>query len=109
FQGEVEKRLGYAVGRAQKFAFERSGDPPPGWIKGDDGTWHYLLFVENGRARDLPGRRLLSGLAAIAADHDGEFSIATTQNLLISGVRPERKARIEALLAEYGLDTPVGA
>ena len=36
-------------------------------------AWHYTLFVENGRVRDLADRRLLSGLHAIAELGIGRF------------------------------------
>ena len=108
FVAELASRLGYALSPARPYRFERSGDPD-GWIKGDDGAWHYVLFVENGRVRDLPERRLLSGIAAIAKIHAGDFIITPNQNLVIARVAPGRKRAIQALLAEHGLAAPVSA
>ncbi|HEX5327180.1 MAG TPA: NADPH-dependent assimilatory sulfite reductase hemoprotein subunit [Acetobacteraceae bacterium] len=108
FTAELERRLGFALAPARRYAFERSGDPI-GWVQGDDGAWHYCLFVENGRVRDLPGRRLLTGLRAIAGQHDGTFILTPNQNLIIAGVMPLRKSAIEMRLAEHGLDAPASA
>ena len=104
FQAEVERRLGFALEPPRPYAFDRSGDPA-GWIQGDDGAWHYCLFIENGRVRGAT----LAGLWAIAEEHDGLFLLTPNQNLVIANVAPFQKPRIEALLAEHGLSAPVSA
>ncbi len=106
FRAELERALAHALPPARAFRFERSADPR-GWIEGEDGLWHHVLFIENGRVRDLPGQRLLSGLHDIAGVHQGNFVLTANQNLIISGVRPEEKAAIAALLTEHGLNRPV--
>ncbi len=103
FRTELASALGHALEPARPYRFERSGDPR-GWIEGEDGQWHYVLFVENGRVSDVSGRLLLSGLRAIAEAHDGNFVITANQNLIVSGVTPERKPAIAGLLALHGLD-----
>jgi sulfite reductase (NADPH) hemoprotein beta-component len=108
FCAELDSRLGWKLPPARPYQFDRSGDPD-GWLKGDDGAWHYVLFVENGRVNDLPDRRLLSGLNAIAKVHGGEFIITPNQNLIVSRVPSGRKRAIQALLVEHGLAAPVGA
>ena len=108
FRAELDTRLGYALAPARNFAFLRSGDPQ-GWLRGDDGTWQFVLFVENGRVVDRGDRRMLSGLHAIAEAHRGTFIITPNQNLVIAGVAESEKPRIEALLAEHGLATPPSA
>ena len=108
FHAELEHRLGFALAPARDYAFDRSGDPS-GWQQGDDGHWHFCLFVENGRVVDRPGRALLSGLRAVASAHDGRFILTPNQNLIIADVAPERKEAIAALLAVYGLDGAVSA
>ena len=50
FRAELERRLGYALSAARDFAFTDNGDRL-GWAEGDDGTWHFTLFVENGRVQ----------------------------------------------------------
>ena len=103
---ELEQRLGYRMLPARPFAFRDNGDRL-GWAEGGNGTWHFTLFVENGRVCDLPKRRLLSGLHAIAALGVGRFIITPNQNLVLADIPPEQRDAVAALLAEYGLDTPV--
>jgi len=107
FRAELERRLGYALPPAHEVHFEGTGDAL-GWQRGDDGLWHHTLFVENGRIADLAGRRLLTGLRAIARAHRGEFIITGNQNLVIAKVAEADKTAIEALLAAHGLASDVG-
>ncbi len=104
FQEELHRRLGFALEQARPFAFERSGDRL-GWAEGDDGNWHFGLFVENGRVRGAQ----LAGLRAVADAHCGRFIITPNQNLLIADIAPAAKQAMAALLAEHGLDRPVSA
>ena len=99
---EVETRSGVKLQDARPYAFAGNGDVY-GWQQSDDGRWHYTLFVQNGRVIDADGRDLLSGLRAIADVHDGEFRLTPNQNLIISAVADADKARIDALLTDYGI------
>jgi sulfite reductase (NADPH) hemoprotein beta-component len=104
FVAELERRLGFRLANARPFSLERSGDPI-GWTEGDDGLWHCCVFVENGR---VCGRGL-SGLSAIATQHDGAFVLTPNQNVIIAGVAPKRKEAVQKLLEEHGLAAPVSA
>jgi sulfite reductase (NADPH) hemoprotein beta-component len=103
FREEVERRLGYRLGAPRPFAFDGMGDRY-GWVEDHEGNWHYTLFVQNGRVRDLPGHPAKTGLRRIAEIHEGDFRLTANQNLIIARIRPERKAEIERLLREHGLD-----
>lgn len=103
FRSEVEKRSGVTFSPAEKFAFVANGDSY-GWQKDDVGSWHYGLFVENGRIKDHGERRLLSGLREIARLHSSEFRMTPNQNLYISKVGESHKAEIDRLLREYGIE-----
>jgi sulfite reductase (NADPH) hemoprotein beta-component len=106
FRAELEQRLGYGLSPARAFTFTDNGDRL-GWAEGDDGTWHYTIFVENGRVRDLPERRLLSGLHAVAELGVGRFIITPNQNLILTGIPAEQKSTVAELLHTHGLDAPV--
>jgi len=108
FRGEVESRSGITLQDARACAFVGNGDVY-GWQKSDDGRWHYTLFVQNGRVADLDGRRLLSGLRAIAEVLDGEFRLTPNQNLIVSGVDDAAKARIDGLLQAFGIANDTAA
>ena len=102
FNGELAQRLGKALLPARPFAFERSADRY-GWYQGEDGRWHYTLFIENGRLADLPGRALLLGLRQIAEVHEGIFALTTNQNVTIAGVSDANRPGIEELLRANGI------
>ena len=72
-------------------------------------NWHFCaLRRERPRARHA-GRRLLTGLHAIAEMHAGSFILTPNQNLVIAGRHRGAEAAIDALLAEHGLAAPVRA
>jgi sulfite reductase (NADPH) hemoprotein beta-component len=102
FRAELERRLGHALGESRPVHFEVSSDAP-GWTRSPDDRWHYTLPVENGRIADGSQARLLSGMRAIAAVHRGVFALTTNQNVIIAGITPEQRPRIEALLREHRL------
>ncbi len=97
FRAEVESRLGYRLGEARPFYFTTSGDRY-GWTDGTDGKQHLTLFIEGGRVRG----RQKEGLREIAKIHQGDFRLTCNQNLIIGGIAPPERPRIEALLQEYG-------
>ncbi len=108
FREQVETRAGVSLEAPRAFAFVGNGDAY-GWQRGDDERWHYTLFVQNGRVADEGGRRLKSGLAAIARVHDGEFRLTPNQNLTIAGVSADARSGIDALLGSYGIENTVRA
>ncbi|MEX2516268.1 MAG: assimilatory sulfite reductase (NADPH) hemoprotein subunit [Gammaproteobacteria bacterium] len=105
FKRELEQRLGRSLEPARDYRFEHNGDRY-GWFEGDDGNWHYTLFIENGRIQDRDNHPLMSGLRAIAGEHEGDYLLTTNQNLTIANVTPEMRERIEKLLHEYALRDP---
>ena len=103
FVGEVQRRAGCTLEPARPFEFRTSGDQF-GWRRSIDGLEHLLLRIPAGRVADREGAPWMTGLRAIAAVHRGEFRITANQNLMISGVPPEQRGRIDALVREHRLD-----
>jgi sulfite reductase (NADPH) hemoprotein beta-component len=104
FRAEIENRIGKKFSSARDFEFKSTGDRY-GWTEGGDGRSHLTLFVENGRLRDVPnGPQWLSGFRHIAEIHDGDFRLTANQNAIVANVSNENRPRIEALIAEYGLE-----
>jgi sulfite reductase (NADPH) hemoprotein beta-component len=99
---EIERRMGAALEPARSFDLLSNGDSL-GWRETDRGLFNFGLFIQNGRVRDLPGRSIMSGLREIARVHRGQFRLTPNQNLIIAGIEPAEKPRIEALLHEHGL------
>ena len=108
FRTEVERRSGVKLSRPKPFAFASTGDRY-GWSEGENGRAHLTLFVENGRIKDVPGAAIGTGLRRIAETHDGEMRLTTNQNIIIANVAPEKRAAIEAVVAEHGLEVHASA
>jgi len=102
FRTEVEKRLGYSLGQPREFTFTGTGDRY-GWCEGTDGNFHYGLYVENGRVKDVPGVEMMTGLREIAKIHDGDFRLTANQNLVIGRVKSGDREKIDALLKKHGI------
>ncbi|MEM6511763.1 MAG: NADPH-dependent assimilatory sulfite reductase hemoprotein subunit [Pseudomonadota bacterium] len=102
FREEVAKRSGVELQPPRPYTFVANGDAY-GWQQDEDGAWHYLFFVENGRVSDVGERRLLSGLRAIAELGTGEFRLTPNQNLVISGLDDAARLEVSELLATYGI------
>jgi sulfite reductase (NADPH) hemoprotein beta-component len=103
FRAEVERRAGVKLGPAKPFVLTSTGDRY-GWTEGEDGRGHLTLFIMSGRLRDVGTQaQQLSALRRIAEQHDGDFRITANQNLIVAGVRPERRAAIEEIAASNGL------
>jgi sulfite reductase (NADPH) hemoprotein beta-component len=102
FRAEVERRLGYRLGKPRPYSFASTGDVI-GWRQGPDKRWHLTLFVENGRIKDTPGLRLRSAIRKIAEMGGIDFVLTGNQNLIVANVAAKAKAKIEALLAEHGV------
>jgi len=96
---EVEERSGFKLGAARPFKFDDNGDRY-GWTEGVDGKHHLTLYIANGR---LKGKQK-QGVRAIAEVHDGDFRMTANQNLIIAQVSDAKRAEIEKLVKEYGLD-----
>lgn len=102
FKEELHKRLGFELEEARQFHFERTGDEY-GWVKGENGNWHFTLFVQGGRVKDFEDYPLMTGLREIAKVHEGRFFMTPNQNLVISDITPSKKRRIQSLITKYKL------
>jgi sulfite reductase (NADPH) hemoprotein beta-component len=103
FRSEVEQRLGYALGAIRPFEFTTTGDRY-GWVKGSNGKWHLTLFIMSGRVRDAGSLKLKTGLRKLAEVHTGDFRLTANQNLVIANVESTKKANVEQILADHGID-----
>lgn len=102
FKAEVERRSGISFAPTRPYHFTTIQDSH-GWQACADGTWYYGLHLLSGRIKDVPGWEMKRALREIAEFHTGDFRLTPSQNLTISGVTSEGKARIEEVLARYGL------
>lgn len=102
FRAEVERRLGYKLGKARAYRFTATGDAI-GWQQGSDKKWHLTLFIENGRVKDRPGHALRTALREIAERHAGAFVLTGNQNLIIANVSAKAKPKVDAILKQHGI------
>ncbi|MBL4942651.1 MAG: assimilatory sulfite reductase (NADPH) hemoprotein subunit [Colwellia sp.] len=107
FKAEVERRAGIEFSESRAYEFTHRGDSF-GWVAGIDGKHHLTLFIENGRILDFSNNNgvikpLKTGMAKIAAVHQGDFRITANQNVIIAGVAEADKNAIEQLAREHGL------
>jgi sulfite reductase (NADPH) hemoprotein beta-component len=103
FVAEVERRAGFALGKARAYIFDHNHDRF-GWTAGDDGKQHLTLRIASGRIQDRGAARHLTGLREVAKVHTGEFRLTPNQNLVIANIAGEDRPRIEALVKAHGLD-----
>ena len=103
FKAEVEKRAGFSFQPPRPFSFDSNIDVF-GWTKGLNGTYHYTVFIENGRVQDEPGRHFKTGLREIAQTHTGTFRLTANQHLIIADVPEDQVPVIKKLLAKHKLD-----
>lgn len=112
YRAEVEKRLGYKLGKPKPFTLTSTGDPV-GWResidvrKGADKAWHLTLFVENGRIKDAPGHALRTALREIAEAGVCDFVCTSNQNVILANVQSKFKPKVEAILKAHGIGIAV--
>jgi len=102
FRAEVEGRAGFVLEPARPFAFERQGDLF-GWHRQSDGRWFLGLYVETGRIRDTPPRRLKSALRTVIGTYQPEIHLTPSQNLLLAGIPESEKDTITTILTAHGI------
>ncbi len=99
---EIESRLGFTFEEVKPFNFDHTGDRY-GWIKGEDGKYHFTLFIQNGRVKDFDNYPLKTALREIAQVHKGEFRFTGNQNVVIANVGARAKKAIDAIIEKYQL------
>ncbi|MCG8434907.1 MAG: assimilatory sulfite reductase (NADPH) hemoprotein subunit [Gammaproteobacteria bacterium] len=102
FKTELENYLGWRLAAPRPYYFVSRGDRY-GWVPGDDGGWHFTIFIQSGRVADSDNQLLRTGLREIAKIHQGDFRITPNQNLTIANVPQAEKNHINSLLDKYGI------
>ena len=102
FRKEIESRLGFKLSAPKPFQLTHTGDAI-GWRQGADKKWHFTLFVENGRIKDIEGWTLRSAIREIAELGLVDFVLTGNQNLVIANVPAKSKRKIETILKSHGV------
>ncbi len=102
FKEELEKRCGFALEATRPYKFTERRDHF-GWEKSFDGSWHYTLFVENGRVLDDKQLAMKTALLQVAETGKANFRFTANQNLILSDIADKDRAEVEKLLNDFGL------
>ena len=73
-----------------------------GWNAAGDGSWFYGIAIANGRVRD----GLKSALRDIVHEFNCDLIATPDQNLLLTGIAADARARIDAILADRAVPLP---
>lgn len=98
FLTKFERYFGEKMLPARDFSFEKRGDVF-GWAEDYHGRWNFTVFVENGR---LFGEKRRA-ISEIARGDLAGFRFTNNQNVMIEGVLPENKAKVEEILRKNGI------
>jgi sulfite reductase (NADPH) hemoprotein beta-component len=102
FKQELEKRTGFALENPRPYRFTSRTDYF-GWQRDDRGTWHYTVFVENGRVTDDENAKLKTALLEVAKAGKANFRFTCSQNLILSDIKEQDKKTIENILTQFGV------
>ncbi|MFB3778629.1 MAG: NADPH-dependent assimilatory sulfite reductase hemoprotein subunit [Bryobacteraceae bacterium] len=102
FQTEVETRAGLKLNPAGALDWHGAHDHL-GWHEQADGLWFLGLRVPDGRIKDREGVRLRTALRELAQGPMSEIRLTPQQNVLLTGISPENRSRIEAVLRAAGV------
>jgi len=100
FRTEIERIKGITLEPAKPYEFITLGDKF-GWSQGENGLWHFGVFVEGGKLADRNGYLAKTAMREIALIHQGTFILTGNQNVVIAQVTDKQKPLIVALLKKY--------
>ncbi len=74
-----------------------------GWHPQGDGKWYLGVPVSSGRIVDRDGERLRTALREVIGGYRLDPVLSPVQDILLSNVAPEDRAKVEATLKEHGV------
>jgi sulfite reductase (ferredoxin) len=102
FRLAVERRLGHALRPAERLSWQPVDDHL-GWHEQGDGNLYAGVYVENGRIADAGEVRYRTGLRRIVEELRPQVRLTAQQNVILAGIAPADRSRVDALLAEHGI------
>jgi sulfite reductase (ferredoxin) len=102
FRGEVQKRLRFRLQPPEPLTW-RPVDDHLGWHEQGDGRLYVGIYVENGRIADVDDVRARTGLRRIVDELRPEVRLTAQQNVILAGIDPADRPRVETLMAEHGI------
>ena len=103
FRAEVQRRLEFELQPPEQMRW-RPVDDHLGWHEQGDGRLYVGIFIENGRIADAGAVRSRTGLRRIVEEIRPEVRLTAQQNVILAGIEPSQRSRVEELLAEHGIE-----
>jgi sulfite reductase (ferredoxin) len=103
FRDEVQKRLTFELQPPEPLAW-KPVDDHLGWHEQGDGRLYVGIYIENGRIADVDGVRSRTGLRRIVEELRPEVRLTAQQNVILADIEPAQRPRVDALMAEYGIE-----
>jgi sulfite reductase (ferredoxin) len=106
FREELQLRVPFPIEQPRPMpAFHV--DDHLGWHKQGPDTWSLGLPVDSGRIADVGEQRVRTGIREVVSHFGTDVQLTAQQNILLSGIRTDDRAAVEARLDEHGI-VPVG-
>ncbi|HEV2030063.1 MAG TPA: NADPH-dependent assimilatory sulfite reductase hemoprotein subunit [Candidatus Dormibacteraeota bacterium] len=102
FRDEVQSRVNFKLQQPEPLAW-KPVDDHLGWHEQGDGRLYVGIFIENGRIADVDGVRSRTGLRKIVDELRPQVRLTAQQNVILAGIDPADRARVEELMAEHGI------
>jgi sulfite reductase (ferredoxin) len=102
FRDRVQERLDFPLEDPSPLMWPPVDDHL-GWHEQGDGLLHLGVLVENGRIADTAEHRLRTGLRAMVEELRPQVRLTPQQNVILAGIDPHDRARVEELLGEHGV------
>jgi sulfite reductase (ferredoxin) len=104
FRAEVQARLPFELQPPEPLHWQPVDDHL-GWHEQGDGNLYVGIFVENGRIADAGAARYRTGLRRIVEEIRPQVRLTAQQNVILAGISPAQRARVEELMREHGIAT----
>jgi len=104
FRDEVQSRVAFRLQPPEKLSW-KPVDDHLGWHEQGDGRLYVGIFIENGRIADVDGVRSRTGLRRIVDELRPQVRLTAQQNVILAGIAPADRPRVEELMSEHGIAT----
>ena len=102
FRDEVQSRVTFKLQPPEPLSW-KPVDDHLGWHEQGDGSLYVGIYIENGRIQDLDGVRSRTGLRRIVDELRPDVRLTAQQNVILAGIDPADRPRVEELMAEHGI------
>jgi sulfite reductase (ferredoxin) len=102
FRAEVQTRLPFKLQPPEELHWDPVDDHL-GWHEQGDGKLYLGVYIENGRIADVGDVRSRTGLRRIVDEIRPQVRLTPQQNVILAGIDPSQRARVDELLAEHGI------